>query len=295
MMFRFAFVLAAIVFFSEARGNPACDSTLGQGSGVMTLSSWVKTVQDHDVDQAVECLKSAGFECLDERRDLESARRCVGKIPGYSKKVAIYIPIHYDSTETSPKIITHFHGHIVEHDDFTGTLKRYHLGTELYRSGLNRLLIVRESTGKCDTYAAELSTRARFEEFHQNLLGVLKGSGLVGEGVEPESIRHEITGHSGAYRPIGGILTGSLKDEQIERVGLFDATYCSDPSSASCNGLKEYAKRFPGRIKSYYLENSPTEKGSESLFRLQDRVKLSRKDFSHFTVMNGNYSDWMRD
>jgi hypothetical protein len=247
------------------------------------------------VNQAIERLKSAGFECLEEQQDSESVRRCAGRIPGYPKEVAIYIPFHYDMTETAPKIITHFHGHVLEDDDFTGTLNRYHLGAELHRSGLNRLLVVPESSGKCDTYAVELSTRSRFEEFHRNLLSLLKTSGLVGAVVEPGAIHHEITGHSGAYRAISGVLQGSLQDEKIERVGLFDATYCSSPSDSSCAGLRGYAKQFPGRIKSYYLEDSPTAKGSEMIFRREDRVKLSRKDYSHFTIMNENYSDWMRE
>jgi hypothetical protein len=295
LIFAFYFFSAGAVSFGSAHAAPDCDLPMGSGIGGGGLVSWMREVQDRDVNAAIEKLRACGFECLDERHDPESARRCVGKIPGYSKKVAIYIPIHYRMNETSPTLITHFHGHVVENDDFVGTLNRYHLGTELHRSGLNRLMIVPESTGKCETYLSELSTRARFEEFQQGVLGVLKTSGLVGREVDPAAVHYQITGHSGAYRPISGILQDSLQDERIERVGLFDATYCSTPESRSCLGLREYANRFPGRIKSYYLEDSPTSKGSEMIFRQEDRVKLSRKDYSHFTVMNGNYADWMRE
>ncbi|MBU6152843.1 MAG: hypothetical protein KGP28_00950 [Bdellovibrionales bacterium] len=277
----------------EVRAEGACEDDNAANANLGALSGFSNEVKEHDLAASVRRLQSLGFVCAKEPEG--SPWRCVGKVPGYPKKVAIHIPVHFDLNETDPEIVTHFHGHVVQNDDFSGTLNRYRLDAELHRSGLSRLLIIPESTGKCDTYKTELSTRAQFDAFHHQLFILLKNSGLVAGASDAKAVRHRITGHSGAYRSIGGILSESLQDEKIERVGLFDATYCSSLSSPPCRGLKKFADRFPGKVKSYYLENSPTSEGSELIFRDEDRVKLSQGSYSHLTVMKKNYSDWMRE
>jgi len=258
---------------------------------------------DQWIEPSIDALKSMGFNCLDEKRDLASSRRCVGRIPGYSGKVAIYIPIHFDPEKDPPSLITHFHGHVVENDSFEGTLNRYHLGTELHRSERNSLLIVPESTGKCDTYKKELSTANALQSFHSNVISILKKTGFFAESLPPDSITHEITGHSGAYWPIGNILRESMDLSPPVRVGLFDATYCSGKGennpglktgSTACRGIHDYANQHPGSLKSYFLENSPTAKGSNILIPGPDRIALSQNRYNHFTVMNENYSAWLR-
>jgi hypothetical protein len=246
------------------------------------------------LDLALQRMRELGFECIQKSPKAGGPFQCLGRIPGYSKRVALYIPIHFDERNGAPRLITHFHGHVVRNDDFARTLTRYRLDVELSRSGLSLLLLIPESVGKCDTYREELSSRSQFEEFQMNLLGVLKNAGLIPSHVESRSLPFEITGHSGAFRAISGILQGSIDDGRIDRVGLFDATYCSFPLSASCRALGEYARRFPGRIRSYFLENSPTSAGSRELFPPEDRIELSQIRFTHFTVMRGNYSDWMK-
>ncbi len=259
---------------------------------------------DQWIEPSIDAFKSLGFTCLDEKLDRVSSRRCVGRIPGYSGKVALYIPLHFDPEKNPPSLITHFHGHVVENDSFEETLNRYHLGTELHHSGRNSLLVVPESSGKCDTYREELSSANALQSLHSKVVSILKKTGLVAESLAPESITHEISGHSGAYWPIGNILRESLDRSPPFRVGLFDATYCSNTGeenprlktgATACRGIHEYAKKHPGSLKSYFLENSPTAKGSKLLIPLADRIGLSRNRFNHFTVMNENYSDWLKN
>jgi len=279
-------------------------SSMGSTKSISNLKAWISEVQDQSVERSIEELKKLGFVCLDEKRDFASSRRCVGKIEGYPKKVAIYIPIHFDPNRQPSSLITHFHGHVVENEPFEKTLNRYHLGTELHESGRNSLLIVPESTGKCDTYRQELSSVRALEQFHARVLETLKKTGLIPPEAAPETITHEITGHSGAYWPIGNLLRESLDRNPPFRVGLFDATYCSSTgqadsaqtnSSTACRGIYDYATRHPGFVKSYFLENTQTAEGSRRLIPEGDRIPLSTKHFNHFTVMNENYSDWLKN
>jgi len=281
----------------EVKATEACHSAPGTLS---RLSGWLQELQDHDVAQAVEWLKAHGFTCLDSSHDLHSARRCVGRMKGYSKKVAIYIPIHYPVNQNPPTLITHFQGWTY-HSSFEETLAAYHLGNELHASGTNKLLIVPESEGKCDTYRNELSSSDQFARFNQEVQNLLRASGLIPEAMPGKEPIQEITGHSGAYFPIGNILRdASLK---VRRVSLFDAAYCSSPglrnsaqtnSITACRGLKDYSDSHPGAVKSYFIEGTTTEKGSRLLFPKEACFPVS-KTVGHFDVMTRAYREAIQD
>ncbi|NDE64058.1 MAG: hypothetical protein EB053_06880, partial [Chlamydiae bacterium] len=95
---------------------------------IMKASALEATVDaDPPVEAMISRLSGLGFFCLKATQDPNSARRCVGRIHGYSKKVAIYLPVHYEPALNHQPVITHFQGWTV-HGSFEETLKFYQLG-----------------------------------------------------------------------------------------------------------------------------------------------------------------------
>jgi hypothetical protein len=305
-------------FLAHAKSNCASND-----QAFSDLGEWSKSVTDVFLDQVIERLRAKGFVCLDVRGEPDSARRCVGRIPGYSKKVAVYIPVHYQPGQRDPGMITHFQGHSVD-STFEHTLARYRLGNELHRSGMNKLLVVPESTGRCDTYRAELLTGAQFEGFQGRLQDLFQEVGLFAKDPELGTVTREITGHSGAYYPIGNILRSAcgvpgpvLLDGrclQVKQVALFDATYCSAGNlsarvpegsfneNTACQGLRSFAAAHSPKLRSYFRDPSGTSTGSRLILPKADPEKEALggactgrvpvpSSVPHLNVMTGRYAE----
>lgn len=322
------FVFAVLGGASEqGMASSSCQSPSGPLEHLSQLTLAARKVL---LEPVIERLKARGFVCLDPALDPNSARRCVGKIPGYPKKVAVYIPVQYDPEKSDPTLVTHLHGDVVD-SSFEATLARYRLGTELHRSGTDKLLVVPESSNICDTYRQHLSTGAQFNAFQNHLKDLFQEVGLFQKDPGPGTLTHEITGHSRAYLPIGNILKSacapgvpaSLSSScvRVRQVALFDSIFCGsrnlqDPGAeaapgtfnenASCLGLRKFAQEHPGGIRSYYLEGSRTEVGTKLILPKMDQQREAaggvctgrfpqRPPVSHLTVMSGNLGNALAD
>ena len=274
--------------------------------------SWLQEVKNVLLEPVIERLKSKGFVCLDPTKNPGSARRCVGTLPGYPKKVAVYIPIHYDTQESNPTVVTHLHGDAVD-PSFEKTLSRYRLGDELHRSGAKKLLVVPESVHQCETYRKHLSTGVQFDAFQNRLKDLFQEVGLFRKDPAFGTITRELTGHSRAYLPIGNILKSP--SASVKQVTLFDSIYCGYNNrldtnevvpagtyneNASCQGLRKFAQEHSPRLRSYYREGSPTEIGTHMILPKTEPKKEAvggvctgrfplKPVVDHLSVMKGHF------
>jgi hypothetical protein len=318
-------VMSAVLFVLPAGQSGASSDCRTNDRSLGNLQEWAQESRNAMLEPVIQRLKARGFVCLNSARDPNSARRCVGKIPGYPKKVAVYIPVKYPIDQTDPTVVTHLQGDAVD-ASFEGTLARYRLGDELHRSGSDKLLVVPESINKCDTYREHLSTGEQFNAFQNQLKGLFQEVGLFRKDPELRGITRELTGHSRAYLPIGNILRNACGPGvsassgspcvQLKQVALFDSIYCgarnrldsnesaprgSFNENASCQGLHRFAKDHPPRLRSYYREGSQTDIGTKLILPKRDpkheaaggactgRFPL-KPAVHHLSVMNGNFA-----
>ena len=179
---------------------------------------------------------------------------------GYSQKIVFLIPRGLTQPEG---YVLHIHGWrgVCESNDISAYnfASLYRLFDQLIEAGLsNRILVFPVSVGRNDTHKNQLAPK--FKAFTKWV-----------EGLYPSSTNQWIiSGHSGAYSPIGTILGGSDGDtlRKIESIGLIDATYSSSTVPHLVRATRQ-SQNPRMKIYSTYIPNSPTAGVSLSILKDQ--------------------------
>lgn len=139
----------------------------------------------------------------------------------YPEAVAIIIPPSFRKKDYS-SIVLHMHGWVDDSDEPTldDTLKYYRYDRLFSTTGRNSVLVVPRSNGHCETFNKIFGDEKSFNSFVGELENLLSNVGL---SERPHSLPLTLTGHSGAYKAIGSILTHSL--DRVREVYMFDSIY----------------------------------------------------------------------
>ena len=156
---------------------------------------------------------ASGFSCqkIVEKNDL--FLHCLNNVKNYPRPLHFYYPNNLDTSE-SVNLNLHFQGYNINGFD---PIKNF--GNLLVQSGLNSILVVPESLGRCETYNDFFPSK-------QNGIGFIK-SIVNMNNFKINTL--SFSGHSGAYQALRSVFSyshlSSELDQEIIGAGLFDATY----------------------------------------------------------------------
>jgi len=172
--------------------------------------------------------------------------------------VAIFIPKGFRETGRVDLVI-HFHGW---NNTVAGTLHGYQLIEQLVASGRNAVLVVPEGPHNApDSFGGKLEDPDGFKNLTAELVATLRQR--AGFKRNDFSLGHIIlSGHSGGYRVIAGILDRGGLAPNADEVWLFDALY------AGTDKFLAWSDRHPGRLLNIYTDHGGTKHDSEALMEL---------------------------
>jgi hypothetical protein len=185
--------------------------------------------------------------------------------------VAIFIPKGFRETDRIDFVV-HFHGW---NNTVAGTLETYHLVEQLVASGKNAILVVPEGPHDApDSFGGKLEDTGGFHRFMDEVLATLRDrAGFKRKDFSFGSII--LSGHSGGYHVMAGILNRGGLDRNADEVWLFDALYSQTDSFVA------WAQRSPGRLIDLYTDHGGTKEETEKLIthlRAQDTTILQAEE-----------------
>lgn len=120
-------------------------------------------------------------------------------------------------------LVLPLHGFNLDHHPLRYMLSHFQYAHELALSKRDAILVVPLSYGQCDDFNQDLAdSPAHFRAFVDHVLGAIQGAGLA-TSADPASIA--LTGHSGAYYPLGAVIQNGVYSDRINELYLLDATY----------------------------------------------------------------------
>ncbi len=169
--------------------------------------------------------------------------------------VALFIPQGFRETDRIDFIV-HFHGW---NNTVAGTLANFHLIEQLVASGKNAILVVPEGPHNApDSFGGRLEDPNGFRRFMDEVLATLRAR--AGFSRKDSSLgRIILSGHSGGYHVIAGILDRGGLARNADEVWLFDALYSQSDSFLA------WSDRTQGRLLNIYTDHGGTKVESESL------------------------------
>ena len=169
--------------------------------------------------------------------------------------VAIFIPQGFRETERID-LVVHFHGWT---NTVTGTLATFHLIEQFVESGKNAVLVVPEGPHNApDSFGGKLEDPDGFRRFIDEVTATLRAR--AGFKRKDFSLgRIILSGHSGGYHVIAGILDHGGLARNADEVWLFDALYGQTDSFVA------WADRTHGRLLNIYTDHGGTKEESETL------------------------------
>ena len=172
--------------------------------------------------------------------------------------VAVFIPKGFRETGRVDFVI-HFHGW---NNTVAGTLKGYQLIEQLVASGKNAVLVIPEGPYNApDSFGGKLEDPDGFKNFNAELLATLRQR--AGFKRNDFSVgRIILSGHSGGYRVIAGILDHGGLAQNADEVWLFDALY------AGTDRFLAWSDRHHGRLLNIYTDQGGTKADSEAMMEL---------------------------
>ncbi len=169
--------------------------------------------------------------------------------------VAIFIPKGFREADRLDFVI-HFHGW---NNSVAGTLATFRLVEQLVTSGKNAVLVVPEGPRDApDSFGGKLEDPDGFRLFMDEVLATLRARA----GFKQKEFtvgRIILSGHSGGYRVIAGILDRGGLPKNADEVWLFDALYSQTDSFLA------WAERTHGRLLNIYTDDGGTKEESEKL------------------------------
>ncbi len=169
--------------------------------------------------------------------------------------VALFIPKGFRETGRVDFVI-HFHGWT---NTVAGTLTTFHLIEQLVASGKNAVLVVPEGPHDApDSFGGKLEEADGFKRFMDEVIATLRDR--AGFKTKDFSVgRIILSGHSGGYHVIAGILDRGGLPKNADEVWLFDALYGQTDSYLNWSDLKR------GRLLNIYTDHGGTKEESEKL------------------------------
>jgi hypothetical protein len=169
--------------------------------------------------------------------------------------VALFIPKDFRETGRVDFVV-HFHGW---RNTVAGTLASFHLIEQLVASGKNAVLVVPESPHDApDSFGGKLEDPDGFRRFMDEVVATLRDR--AGFQRKDFSVGHIIlSGHSGGYQVIAGILDRGGLPKNADEVWLFDALY------GQTDSFLAWADRTHGRLLNIYTDHGGTKEESEKL------------------------------
>lgn len=171
--------------------------------------------------------------------------------------VAIFIPKGFRETGRVDFVI-HFHGWF---NTVAGTLDTFKLIEQFVASGKNAVLVVPEGPRNApDSFGGKLEDADGFKRFMAELATTLKQRGVFKRDFTVGDII--LSGHSGGYRVISGILDRGGMSASVKEVWLFDALYAETEKSLA------WSDREHGRLLNIYTDHGGTKDDSEAMMNL---------------------------
>lgn len=171
--------------------------------------------------------------------------------------VAIFIPKGFRETGRVDFVI-HFHGWF---NTVAGTLETFRLIEQFVASGKNAVLVVPEGPRNApDSFGGKLEDAEGFKRFMAELAATLKQRGVFKKDFAVGDII--LSGHSGGYRVISGILDRGGMSASVKEVWLFDALY------AETEKYLAWSDREHGRLLNIYTDHGGTKDDSEAMMNL---------------------------
>ncbi|MCX6951850.1 MAG: hypothetical protein NTV51_06750 [Verrucomicrobia bacterium] len=169
--------------------------------------------------------------------------------------VALFIPKGFRES-AHIDFVVHFHGW---HNSVAGTLGTFRLIEQLVASGKNAVLVVPEGPRNApDSFGGKLEDPDGFKRFMAEIVATLRErAGFQTKEFSPGRII--LSGHSGGYHVIAGILDRGGLAKNADEVWLFDALYGQTDSYLA------WADRTHGRLLNIYTDNGGTKAESEKL------------------------------
>lgn len=133
--------------------------------------------------------------------------------------VAIFVPRDFRPT-ARVDFVVHFHGwrHHIEN-----TLSEYKLIEQFIAAGRNAILVVPQGPYDApDSFGGKLEDAGGFQRFMDDVMETLRKKGIIANGALGSII---LSGHSGGYHVMSGIVARGGVSEHIREVWLFDALY----------------------------------------------------------------------
>ncbi len=173
--------------------------------------------------------------------------------------VALFIPHGFRETDRVD-LVVHFHGW---RNDVAGTLRTFRLPEQFAASRKNAVLVVPEGPRHApDSFGGKLEDPGGFKRFVAEVAATLRSRGAF-RRTDWSVGRILLSGHSGGYRVIAGILDRGGQTEPIAEVWLFDALY------GRADSYLAWADRTGGRLLNIYTDRGGTKAESE---KLRDRL-----------------------
>jgi hypothetical protein len=169
--------------------------------------------------------------------------------------VALFIPKGFRETGRFDFVV-HFHGW---RNTVAGTLGTFHLIEQLVASGKNVVLVVPEGPHDApDSFGGKLEDADGFRRFMDEVVATLRDR--AGFKAKDISIgRIILSGHSGGYHVIAGILDRGGLPKNADEVWLFDALY------GQTDSFLNWSDRTHGRLLNIYTDQGGTKDESEEL------------------------------
>lgn len=169
--------------------------------------------------------------------------------------VALFIPQGFRPTATLDFVI-HFHGWT---NTVATTLRTFHLVEQLVASGKNAILVIPEGPSNApDSFGGKLEDADGFKRFMAEVIATLRTRADF--KTQDFSVgRIILSGHSGGYRVIAGILDRGGLGKNADEVWLFDALY------GRTDSFLAWADRTHGRLLNIYTDHGGTKAESEKL------------------------------
>ena len=169
--------------------------------------------------------------------------------------VAMFIPKGFRETDKIDFVV-HFHGwrHTV-----AGTLPEYNLIGQFMDSGKNAILIVPQGPKNApDSFGGKLEDTNGFKVFMDEAIEKLRSSGAFAH-TNFDIGNIIISGHSGGYHVMGGILGWGGMGDRIRETWLFDALY------GSTEQFTAWQKSQNGRFLDIYTDHGGTKEETQNL------------------------------
>lgn len=263
-----------------------------------------RTVANFSSSGLVAILEEHNFVCDQKKVDNEadtrgrSAYECIGTLSNYKNKVHIFLPSKILKSDQVNTINFFFHGfwspetffknknNLDGAGDFAALLEK--------SNSQKSILVILESAGQC----------ADYEPFIQDAKKFISVKNEIENLMQFKFLQIKLSGHSGAYRVVNGLMINPEISRLVQQIGLFDSIY--DAKTNLLNIRNWLGQSTENKLKISYVvgaqqsTKAQTEKflSLASQFKNQIEVQILPSDQpnAHLSAMkNGGFSDFLKD